>query len=66
MKKYTHAYIWTSEPSMAYRLSKAQILSSTALMVAGGVFRLVIKYATSPNVRKWIVNGAPPGALVTW
>ena len=52
--------------AMAYRSSKAQILSSTALMVAGGVFKLVIKYATSPNVRKWMVNGAPPGALVIW
>jgi hypothetical protein len=38
--------------AMAYRPSKAQILSSTALMVAGGVFKLVMKYATSPNVRK--------------
>jgi hypothetical protein len=52
--------------AMAYQPSKAQILSSTALMVAGGVFKLVIKYATSPNVRKWTVNGAPPVALVAW
>jgi hypothetical protein len=31
-------------------------------MVAKEVLRLVMKYATSPKVRKWILKGAPPGA----
>jgi len=48
--------------STFYLLSDAQILSSTALIVECGVFRLVMKYATSPNVRKCTLNGAPPGA----
>jgi hypothetical protein len=31
-------------------------------MVAKEVLRLVMKYATSPKVRKWMLKGAPPGA----
>lgn len=46
------------------RWSRAfQILSSTERMVVDGVLRLVIKYATSPSVLKFIPNGAPPGAV---
>lgn len=46
-------------------LNTDHILSSTDLTVAEGVFRLVMKYATFPNVRKWMLNGAPPGAEET-
>lgn len=28
------------------------------------VFRLVMKYTTSPKVLKWTPKGAPPGATV--
>ena len=41
-----------------------QILSSIDLMTAEVVFKLVMKYATSPKVLKWIPNGAPPGITV--
>lgn len=41
-----------------------QILSSIDLMTPEVVFRLVMKYATSPKVLKWTPNGAPPGATV--
>jgi hypothetical protein len=38
------------------------ILLSRDRMVAKEVLRLVMKYATSPKVRKWMLKGAPPGA----
>jgi len=41
-----------------------QILPSIDLMTLEVVFRLVIKYATSPKVLKWTPKGAPPGATV--
>jgi len=41
-----------------------QILSSIDLMTHEVVFRLVMKYATSPKVLKCTPKGAPPGAAV--
>ena len=41
-----------------------QIFSSIDLMTPEVVFRLVIKYATSPKVLKCTPNGIPPGAAV--
>lgn len=43
-------------------LSTFHILSSTVRTVAVLVFRLSMKYATFPSVRKWMAKGAPPGA----
>lgn len=42
----------------------SQILPSIDLMTLEVVFRLVMKYATSPKVLKWTPKGAPPGAAV--
>ena len=41
-----------------------KILPSIDLMTLEVVFRLVMKYTTSPKVLKWTPKGAPPGATV--
>ena len=47
-----------------YVLDRAfHILSSIDLIMSALVFKLVIKYATSPSVLKCTLKGAPPGAV---